>query len=70
MTKISISKWRCKAGHNPRYSVYDGQNRLGSIFEARGIFSAVDSNGNLVAASTSLHNAVDSLCPMTGASSS
>jgi hypothetical protein len=67
---LTFSKWRRKAGHNPRYSVYDGQNRLGSIFEARGIFSAVDPDGGLVAGSTSLKNAVDALGPATGASSS
>jgi hypothetical protein len=70
MMTITFLKWRHKPGHNPRYSVYDGQNRLGSIFEARGIFSAVDSNGRLIAGSNSLKNAVDALCPATGASSS
>jgi hypothetical protein len=43
--------------------------RAGVIFEARGIFSAIDPDGNLVAVSSSLRNAVDPLCPMTGASS-
>jgi hypothetical protein len=66
---LTFSKWRHKTGHNPRYSVYDGQNRLGSIFEARGIFTAVDPSGNLIAGSSSLKVAVDSLCPATGLSS-
>jgi hypothetical protein len=32
---------------------------VGVIFEARGIFSAIDPDGNLVAVSSSLRNAVD-----------
>jgi hypothetical protein len=69
MSSITFSKWRHKTGHNPRYSVYDGQTRLGSIFEAKGIFTAVDRDDNLVAGSTSLKNAIDALCPVTEASS-
>jgi len=69
MQKIAFSKWRHKAGHNPRYSVYDGREPLGVIFEARGIFSAVDPNGRLVAASTAFQIAANALVPATGASS-
>jgi MT-A70 len=48
MSKLSISPWRRKLGHNPRYSVYDGREQLGSIFESEGVFTAVDADGNLV----------------------
>jgi hypothetical protein len=58
---ITFSKWRHKPGRNPRYSVYDGQNRLGDIFEARGIFSAVTADGNLIIASTSVEIAANAL---------
>jgi hypothetical protein len=32
---ITIEQWRRKRGHNPRYSVYDGREQLGSIFESK-----------------------------------
>jgi hypothetical protein len=58
---ITVAPWRRKRGHNPRYSVYDGRKPLGLIFESRGIFSAVTTDGNLVVASTSLRVAADAL---------
>jgi hypothetical protein len=62
MSKLAISKWVGKPNH-PRYYITDGREPLGVIFEARGIFSAVDAHGNLVVASTSLKNAADALTP-------
>jgi hypothetical protein len=64
---ITIEQWRRKPGHHARFSVYDGQTCLGSIFESRGIFSAVTTNGDLVSASTSIQIAANALT--TGASS-
>jgi len=69
MSKIAISAWQRKSGHNPRYSVYDGLEPLGTVFESKGVFSAVDPDGRLVTGSTSLKIAVDSLCPVPRASS-
>jgi hypothetical protein len=54
MSSISISPWRRKLGHNPRFSIYDGRERLGSIFESNGVFTAIDADGRLVIGSTSL----------------
>jgi hypothetical protein len=61
MSSITISPWRCKPNHHPRYSVYDGREPLGSIFESRGIFTAVDANGRLITASTSVQVAANAL---------
>jgi hypothetical protein len=61
---ITIAQWRRKRGHNPRFSVYDGREQLGLIFESRGIFSAVDPHGNLVAASTAFQIAANALTAM------
>jgi hypothetical protein len=61
MSKISISPWRRKRGHNPRYSVYDGQTRLGDIFESAGIFTSVNASGDLIAASASIQAAANTL---------
>jgi hypothetical protein len=69
MSKILVSAWRRKANHRPRYSVYSGRDRLGDIFESRGIYTAVDSSGNLIAASTAFQTAANALVPATGPSS-
>jgi hypothetical protein len=61
MNKILISPWRRKPDHNPRYSVYNGREHLGLIFEHKGIFSAVDANGRLITASTSVQIAANVL---------
>jgi hypothetical protein len=61
MNKISISPWQRKPNHHPRYSVYDGRTPLGTVFESRGVFSAIDRDGNLVAASTSVQIAANAL---------
>jgi hypothetical protein len=61
MTKISISKWARKRADRPRFYITDGREPLGVIFESKGIFSAVDSNGNLVAASTAFQIAANAL---------
>jgi hypothetical protein len=66
MTSISIHPWRRKPNH-PRYYIANKREPLGVIFEAKGIFTAVDADGHLVVASTSLRNAADALA--TGASS-
>jgi hypothetical protein len=58
---VTIERWRRKYGHNPRYSVYDGREHLGSVFESKGVFTAVTANGDLVAASTSVQAAADLL---------
>jgi hypothetical protein len=68
MTKIAISPWRRKV-NRVRYYVTDGHEPIGVIFESKGIFSAVDSNGNLVAASTAFQIAANALVPATGVSS-
>jgi hypothetical protein len=60
---ISISRWARKRSDRPRFYVTDGRESLGVIFEARGIFTAVDPHGNLTASGTSLKNAVDALTP-------
>jgi hypothetical protein len=54
--------------NHPRYYVTSGREPLGTVFESRGVFSAIGVDGRLVGSSTSLKIAVDSLCP--GASSS
>jgi hypothetical protein len=61
MHNILISPWRRKLGHSPRYSVYDGREHLGSIFESRHVFTAVTTDGNLVIASTSVQVAANAL---------
>jgi hypothetical protein len=58
---ITIAPWRRKPGHHPRFSVYDGRERLGSIFESKGVFTAVTTDGNLVTASTSVQVAANAL---------
>ena len=69
MTKILISPWQRKPNHHPRFSVYSGQTRLGNVFESRGIFTAIDRDGNLVVASTAFQIAANALVPATEASS-
>jgi len=63
---ICVSPWRRKPG-KPRYYITDGREPLGALYERRGIFSGITSDGNLVAAISSLRNAVDAL--IAGASS-
>jgi hypothetical protein len=63
MTLIRISPWRSKPNRRPRYSVYDGREPLGTVFESRGVFSAIDADGNLVVASTSVQIAANALVP-------
>jgi hypothetical protein len=58
---VTIERWRRKAGHSPRYSVYSGREHLGSVFESRGVFTAVTTNGDLVNASTSVQIAANAL---------
>jgi hypothetical protein len=69
MTKIHISPWQRKRADRPRYYVTSGREPLGTVYESKGVYAAIDPDGRLVAGSTSLKNAVDSLCPMTEASS-
>jgi hypothetical protein len=69
MSSISISKWTRKRADRPRYYVTSGREPVGVIFETRDIFTAVDSNGRLVVASTSFQGAANALVPATGASS-
>jgi hypothetical protein len=68
MSSITISPWRRKT-NRPRYYISDGRAALGVIFEAKGVFSAVDRDGNLILASTALQTAANALVPATGASS-
>jgi hypothetical protein len=68
MTKISISR-RARKPNHPQYYVTSGREPLGTVFESKGIFSAIDPDGRLVVGSTSLKNAVNALCPMTEVSS-
>jgi hypothetical protein len=65
----SISTWRRKHNH-PRYYINDGRLPAGTIYESRGLFSAVSPDGRLVAVRKNLKAAVDTLIPATGASSS
>jgi hypothetical protein len=69
MSQISISKWQRKRADRPRYYVTSGREPVGTIFESRGIFSAIDRDGNLVVASTAFQTAANALVPATGASS-
>jgi hypothetical protein len=69
MSSISISPWRRKRGHNPRYSVFAGQTRLGNVYESRNIFVAVNAAGDLIGAHESLTAAANALIPATGPSS-
>jgi hypothetical protein len=67
MSSISIRSWRRKP-NRARYYITSGREPLGTIFEAKGVFSAIDPDRRLVTGSTSLKIAVDSLCPATGGS--
>jgi hypothetical protein len=58
---VRISRWARKRADHPRFYVTDGRTPTGVIFEARGIFSAVDHDGNLVAVSTSFQTAANAL---------
>jgi len=60
MSSITVAQWRRKLKH-PRYFVTSGREALGTIFESRGLFTAIDDKGCLVIASTSLRSAVDAL---------
>jgi hypothetical protein len=48
--------------------VTDGREPVGVIYEARGIYSAVTSSGHLVAARTTLREAIQSLMTMESSS--
>lgn len=61
MSSIVISPWRRKPDHYPRFSVYDGRTCLGSVFEARGQFSAINVSGDLIAIRQSLPDAANAL---------
>jgi hypothetical protein len=67
MSSISVSRWWRKP-NRPRYYISDGRTPLGTVFESKGVFAAVDSTGRLVVGSTTLKIAVDALCPAMGAS--
>jgi hypothetical protein len=69
MTKLAISKWTRKRTDRPRYYIADGREPLGTVFESKGVFTAVDPHGNLVAASTAFQTAANALVPATEASS-
>lgn len=58
---ITIAPWRRKPRHHPRFSVYDGRERLGSVFESKGVFTAVTTTGDLVTVSTSVQVAANAL---------
>jgi hypothetical protein len=58
---LKISPWRRKPGHGSRYSVFIGPTRLGDIFESGGIFTSVNASGDLIAASTSVQAAANTL---------
>jgi hypothetical protein len=60
MAKIAISRWARKPNH-PRFYVTDGREPLGLIFESRGIYTAVTTDGDLVIASRSIRIAADAL---------
>jgi hypothetical protein len=66
-TATVISRWARRRADRPRYYVTAGRKPLGVIFEARGVYAAVDPNGNLVTASTSVLDAANALAA--GASS-
>jgi hypothetical protein len=68
MSKILISPWQRKPNH-PRYYVTDGREPLGTVFESRGIFTAIDRDGNLVAVSSTFQIATNALVPAPGTSS-
>jgi hypothetical protein len=69
MSQVSISRWQRKRADRPRYYITDGRESLGVVYQARGLFTAIDPDGHLIAARASLRDAVDALCPATGASS-
>jgi hypothetical protein len=68
MSSVSVRPWRRKV-NRPRYYITSGREPLGVIFEARGIFTAVDHDGRLVTASTAFQIAANALVPATGESS-
>jgi hypothetical protein len=60
MSLITISPWWRKP-NRPRFYVTSGREPLGTVFESRGVFTAIDPDGNLVTASTSVQAAADAL---------
>jgi hypothetical protein len=68
MNKILVSPWWRKV-NRPRYYVSDGRAPLGTVYESKGVFAAIDPDGILVAASTNFQNAVSALVTATGGSS-
>jgi hypothetical protein len=57
----TIAPWRRKRGHNARYSVFNDRTPVGTVFESKGVFTAVTTDGDLVTASTSIQIAADAL---------
>jgi hypothetical protein len=58
---VTIAPWQRKPGHHRRFSVYDGREQLGLIFESKGVFTAVTASGDLVTASASVQIAANAL---------
>jgi hypothetical protein len=69
MSFITIQKWTRKRSDRPRFYITDGREPAGTIFESKGVFSAVSPDGRLVAVRENLKAAVDALIPATGVSS-
>jgi hypothetical protein len=65
----SISTWRRKPNH-PRFYIYDGRLPAGTVYESKGLFSAISPGGELIAVRENLKAAVDALIPASGSSSS
>jgi hypothetical protein len=57
---VTIAQWRRKP-NRPRYYVTNGRQPVGTIFESKGVFTAIDPNGKLVTASTSVRIAANTL---------
>jgi hypothetical protein len=69
-SSLSIRRWAGKP-NRPRYYVTDGREPVGTVFEARGQFSAINVSGDLIAIRQSLTDVANALVPTTaGASSS
>jgi hypothetical protein len=64
MSSISIHGWRRKP-NRLRYYVTSGREPLGLVFERRGIFTSINTDGHLVPASSSLRNAANVLTTRT-----
>jgi hypothetical protein len=68
MSSISISRWTRKHTNRPRFYITDGREPLGTVYQSKGVFSAVDPDGRLIGAHESLTAAANALCPATGPS--